>query len=209
LSIQLQDISFRYDDKFVIEQLNESFHIGAPTAIIGSSGKGKTTIIRLLLALLQPDKGHIWIETAHEKLALSAKHRENFAYVPQGDKLFTGTIRENLQIGNTPIPDEKLREALFTACAEFVFSLPDGLDTEVGESGYGLSEGQAQRIAVARALLRDCSVWLFDEVTSALDPETSERLVARLMQAGKHKLLVFVTHDLKLASYCKKTIYIS
>lgn len=209
VSILLEDISFRYDDKFVLDKLNESFQTGAPTAIIGSSGKGKTTIIRLLLALLQPDKGHIWIKTAHENIALSAEHRENFAYVPQGDKLFTGTIRENLQIRNTTIPDEKLKEALFTACAEFVFSLPDGLDTEVGESGYGLSEGQAQRIAVARALLRDCSVWLFDEVTSALDPDTSERLVARLMEAGKNKLLVFVTHDLKLASYCKKTIYIS
>lgn len=207
--ILLENICFRYDDKLVIEQLNESFQTGEPTAIIGASGKGKTTIIRLLLALLQPDKGHIFIQTEQEKILLSAKHRENFAYVPQGDKLFTGTIRENLQISDQQLTDEKLHEALYTACAEFVYSLPDGLDTEVGESGYGLSEGQAQRIAIARALLRDCSIWLFDEVTSALDPETSGRLVARLMEAGKNKMLVFVTHDLKLASHCKKTIYIS
>lgn len=208
-SIILENISFRYDDKLVIDHLNESFQTGEPTAIIGSSGKGKTTIIRLLLALLQPDKGYIWIKTNHDKIPLSVKHRENFAYVPQGDKLFTGTIRENLQISNNSIPEKRLQEALYIACADFVFSLPDGLDTEVGESGYGLSEGQAQRIAIARALLRDCSIWLFDEVTSALDPETSERLVARLMEAGKNKMLVFVTHDLKLASQCKKTIYIS
>ncbi|UIR55994.1 ABC transporter ATP-binding protein/permease [Sphingobacterium sp. SRCM116780] len=209
IRIDLEQVRFRYDDKFVLDKLNISFEAGKPTAIIGSSGKGKTTLIRLLLALLKPDEGDIWIHTATHKIALSNAHRENFAYVPQGDKLFTGTIRENLQIGKIHFTEDQLHEALYTACAEFVYSLPDGLDTEIGESGYGLSEGQAQRIAVARALLRNSSIWLFDEVTSALDPDTSTQMIARLMEAGKDKLLVFVTHDLKLANQCKKTIYIS
>lgn len=208
-ALQLENISFRYDDKLVLHNLSEKFDVGTSTAIIGSSGKGKTTIIRLLLALLQPDQGKIYIHTVSGKINLSHQHRENFAYVPQGDKLFSGTIRENLQISQKSISEERLHEVLFIACAEFVYSLPDGLDTEIGESGYGLSEGQAQRIAVARAMLRNCSIWLFDEVTSALDHETGERMIERLMEAGKHKLLVFVTHDLTLANKCNKTIYIS
>src|SRR5690606_22192686 len=97
---------------------------------------------------------------------------------------------------------------LTTACATFVYDLPQGLDTLVGESGYGLSEGQAQRVAVARALLQDCAVWLFDEVTSALDPSTSVELTDRLLEAGKDKVLVFVTHDLTLTERCSQVVYI-
>ena len=100
-----------------------------------------------------------------------------------------------------------MKYALRTACAEFVYDLPDGLQTIVGESGYGLSEGQAQRIAIARALMRDCSIWLFDEATSALDEETSKLLIERIVEEGKNKIIMFVTHDLKLASTCKQTIY--
>lgn len=128
--------------------------------------------------------------------------------MPQGDKLFSGSIKENLQLGEQEVSDSKLREVLYLACAEFVYDLPDGLDTIVGESGYGLSEGQAQRIAVARALMRECNIWLFDEVTSALDPDTGEKLIQRLLEAGKNKILVFVTHDMKLAGKCEQTIYI-
>src|SRR5690606_3347163 len=154
-----------------------------------------TTLIRLLLCLLQPNSGVLHLHTDGREIPLSSAHRANFAYVPQGDKLFSGTIRENLQVNNQPVSDERIREVLVTACATFVHDLPDGLDTLVGESGYGLSEGQAQRIAVARALLRDCAVWLFDEVTSALDPSTAVELTDRLFEAGKDRILVFVTHD--------------
>ncbi|KUY27444.1 ABC transporter ATP-binding protein [Elizabethkingia ursingii] len=207
-NIEISQLSFRYDDKLVIKDLTAKFIAGHPTAVIGSSGKGKTTLIRLLLALIKPDKGEILINTSAEHLVLSNKHRINIAYVPQGDKLFSGSIKENLQLEEQEVSDIKLREVLYMACAEFVYDLPDGLDTIVGESGYGLSEGQAQRIAVARALMRDCNIWLFDEVTSALDPETGEKLIERLLEAGKNKILVFVTHDMKLAAKCQQTIYI-
>lgn len=207
-NIEINQLSFRYDDKLVIKDLSAKFITGQPVAIIGSSGKGKTTLIRLLLALIKPDKGEIYINTSTEHLVLSNKYRINIAYVPQGDKLFSGSIKENLQLGEQEISDSKLREVLYLACAEFVYDLPDGLDTIVGESGYGLSEGQAQRIAVARALMRECNIWLFDEVTSALDPDTGEKLIQRLLEAGKNKILVFVTHDMKLAGKCEQTIYI-
>ncbi|MCT3858530.1 ABC transporter ATP-binding protein [Elizabethkingia anophelis] len=207
-NIEINQLSFRYDDKLVIKDLSAKFITGQPVAIIGSSGKGKTTLIRLLLALIKPDKGEIFINTSTEHLVLSNKYRINIAYVPQGDKLFSGSIKENLQLGEQEVSDSKLREVLYLACAEFVYDLPDGLDTIVGESGYGLSEGQAQRIAVARALMRECNIWLFDEVTSALDPDTGEKLIQRLLEAGKNKILVFVTHDMKLAGKCEQTIYI-
>lgn len=207
-NIEINQLSFRYDDKLVIKDLSAKFITGQPVAIIGSSGKGKTTLIRLLLALIKPDKGEIFINTSTEHLVLSNKYRINIAYVPQGDKLFSGSIKENLQLGEQEVSDSKLREVLYLACAEFVYDLPDGLDTIVGESGYGLSEGQAQRIAVARALMRECNIWLFDEVTSALDPDTGEKLIQRLLEAGKNKILVFVTHDMKLAGKCGQTIYI-
>lgn len=207
-NIEINQLSFRYDDKLVIKDLSAKFITGQPVAIIGSSGKGKTTLIRLLLALIKPDKGEIFINTSTEHLVLSNKYRINIAYVPQGDKLFSGSIKENLQLGEQEVSDSKLREVLYLACAEFVYDLPDGLDTIVGESGYGLSEGKAQRIAVARALMRECNIWLFDEVTSALDPDTGEKLIQRLLEAGKNKILVFVTHDMKLAGKCEQTIYI-
>ncbi len=207
-NIEISQLSFRYDDKLVIKDLTAKFIAGHPAAVIGSSGKGKTTLIRLLLALIKPDKGEIFINTSAEHLVLSNKHRINIAYVPQGDKLFSGSIKENLQLEEQEVSDNKLREVLYLACAEFVYDLPNGLDTIVGESGYGLSEGQAQRIAVARALMRNCNIWLFDEVTSALDPGTGEKLIERLLEAGKNKILVFVTHDMKLAGKCQQTIYI-
>lgn len=206
--IVLRHISFRYEDKDVLNGLEGELLRGRPTAILGGSGKGKTTLIRLLLSLLSPNHGTIELHADGKTVCLGREHRVNFAYVPQGDKLFSGTIRENLQITAAPITDDRIRWALETACASFVFDLPEGLDTPVGESGYGLSEGQAQRIAVARALLMDCSVWLFDEVTSALDPATAARLTQNLLEAGKNKVLVFVTHDLALAESCSQTIYI-
>lgn len=206
--IDLQNVSFRYEDKQVLDNLQASLEKGKPVAILGASGKGKTTLIRLLLSVLTPNSGHIKLEADGNTVSLLPAHRVNFSYVPQGDKLFTGTIKENMLIGSDPISEEKLKEVLHAACASFVYDLPEGLDTLVGESGHGLSEGQAQRIAVARALLRDSAVMLFDEVTSALDPQTAKDLTQQLLQAGKDKILVFVTHDLALAQACDQTIYI-
>lgn len=206
--VQLQEVDFQYEDKSVFRQFDARFKKGEPTAVVGASGKGKTTLIRLLLCLIHPQTGVLSLEVEGHTVSLDRKHRTNFAYVPQGDKLFSGTIRENLHIHGKPIPEERLREVLDTACAGFVYELPAGLDTVVGESGYGLSEGQAQRIAVARALLQDCAIWLFDEVTSALDPDTARELTDRLIEAGKDKVLVFVTHDPVLMERCQEVVYI-
>ena len=206
--LRISDLSFRYEDKWVLQQLNLTLKTGEPTAIIGPSGKGKTTLIRLLLSLLKAEKGDITLVDKDGERSLEAKHRINFAYIPQGNSLFSGTIRENLMLHVKEDSGLDIDKALWLACAEFVFDFPDGVDTLVGESGMGLSEGQAQRIAIARALMHDGDIWLFDEVTSALDRTTSDTLTQRLLDYGKHKICLFVTHDLNLADKCPHRIYL-
>lgn len=206
-AIVIEDLVFKYEDHKVIDTLNAEMKVGQATAIVGASGKGKTTLIRLLLVVLKPEKGNIWAKTSSNRMALTAEHRVNFAYVPQGNSLFSGTIRENLLVGVGTADEDRIKYALWLACAEFVNDFPGGIDTVIGESGYGLSEGQAQRIAVARAMMRDADIWLFDEITSALDREISDILISRLLQEGRDKICLFVTHDLKLAEACKQTIY--
>lgn len=209
MALHIQDLSFRYEDKWVLNNLNLKLEIGEPIAIVGPSGKGKTTLIRLLLSLITPEKGQILLTDQNGTKPLTAAHRINFSYIPQGNSLFSGTIRENLLVhikdDEQPIDIEK---ALWIACAEFVLELPDGLDTVVGESGMGLSEGQAQRIAIARALMHKGDIWLFDEVTSALDRNTADTLIQRLLEFGHNKLCLFVTHDLTLANTCTQRIYL-
>lgn len=206
--LRIQDLSFRYEDKWVLNTLHLAMKPGHPTAIIGPSGKGKTTLIRLLLALLQPEKGKITLYDRTGERELAACHRINFAYIPQGNSLFSGTIRENLLLHVHKELPMDISKALDIACAQFVHELPQGMDTRVGESGMGLSEGQAQRIAIARALLHDGDIWLFDEVTSALDRETADRLINGLLEHGKHKICLFVTHDHQLVAKCHKHIYL-
>ncbi len=205
----LENVSFRYDDQMVIEGFTANFEIGQPKAIVGSSGKGKTTLIRLMLALVKPEKGDIYFMAGNSKHPVSMDTRTNFSYVPQGNTLFSGTIRENLLLAKQLATDNELEAALKLACADFVFLLPEGLDTTIGELGYGLSEGQAQRIAIARALLRDSNVWLFDEITSALDNKTAKHLINNIFKAGKNRIMIFVTHDLRLAEACSQTIQIN
>lgn len=206
-AILIEQLTFRYADYKVIDGLNIEVRVGQPTAILGASGKGKTTLIRLLLAVLQAEKGRICLEDASQIYLLTAGHRINFAYVPQGNSLFSGTIKENLLMGGMFVDEKRIQYAIWLACAEFIYDLPKGIDTVIGESGYGLSEGQAQRIAIARAMIRDGDIWLFDEITSALDREIADKLVDRILQEGKDKICLFVTHDFKLAENCKQTIY--
>ena len=153
----------------------------------------------------------IWVtplrKTGKEEKPLSPLMRCNFVYVPQGNTMLSGTIRDNLLLGKLNATDEELEEALKTSCADFVLDLPEGLDTVCSESGGGLSEGQAQRIAIARALLRDRSIMLFDEATSALDPETERKLLKNILE--KHdKTVIFITHRPAVIDYCNQTLKI-
>lgn len=205
-SLKLRTVSFRYEDRKVIDGLDMEVYPGTPVAIAGATGKGKTTLIRLILALVECEEGEIYLKTEQGQVPVSVDTRINFSYVPQGNTLFCGTIRENLLMVDARISDEQLKKALELACADFVYSLPRGIDTWVGESGQGLSEGQAQRIAIARALLHNGSVWLLDEATSALDVVTAERVVKNLLTAGRDKILIFVTHDPRLMTVCPQIV---
>ena len=204
--IEFCDVTFSYEDRKVIKGLNVEMCVGAPTAVVGTTGKGKTTLIRLMLALVRPDSGELLLRADSGAVSVSVATRVNFSYVPQGNTLFCGTLRENLIVVQPPPTDEQIREALEVACAEFVYTLPSGIDTLVGEAGYGLSEGQAQRIAIARALLCEGDIWLFDEATSSLDRDTSDRLIRNLMRVGREKIIIFVTHDSRLIEDCPQVI---
>lgn len=201
--VRLDNVSYAYQDgdSNVIDNLSFDFRPGVCTAILGETGAGKTTLVRMLLALLQPQSGSLHIYNNVEERQLTPRLRANFVYVPQGNTLLSGTIRENLRLGKHNATDEEMREALVKSCAEFVFDLPDGLDTACAEKGGGLSEGQAQRISIARALLRNRSVMLFDEATSALDPDTERRLLKNIL-ASHDKTIIFITHRLAVVDYC-------
>ncbi len=207
--VRLEDVGYAYDEAngSVITHLNFDFRPGSCTAVLGETGAGKTTLIRLVLALLRPQQGRIVLYGGDKHHELSPRLRCNFVYVPQGNTLMSGTIRDNLRLGKPDASDEEMAEALKTSCADFVMQLPDGLDTMCSEAGGGLSEGQAQRIAIARALLRDRAVMLFDEATSALDPET-ERLLLHNILAAHDKTVIFVTHRPAVVDYCDQTLRI-
>lgn len=175
--------------------------------MLGETGAGKTTLVRMMLALLRPQQGRVVLYNATESKELSPRMRCNFVYVPQGNTLMSGTLRDNLRMGKPDATDEEMREALHKSCADFVMDLPDGLDTVCSEAGGGLSEGQAQRIAIARALLRNRSVMLFDEATSALDPETERQLLHNIL-ATHEKTVIFITHRPAVVDYCDQTLRI-
>ena len=207
--IRLKDVSYAYDetDGNVIEHLSFDFTPGSCTAILGETGSGKTTLVRLILALLRPQEGQVEIYNDYESRELSSLLRCNFVYVPQGNTLMSGTIRDNLRLGKLNATPEEIEMALEKACADFVYSLPDGLDTVCSESGGGLSEGQAQRISIARALLRDRSIMLFDEATSALDPDTERQLLRNILE-NHDKTILFITHRPAVVDYCDRILRI-
>jgi len=207
--VRLEGVGYAYDeaDGPVISDLNFDFRPGTCTAVLGETGAGKTTLVRLILALLRPQQGRLVLYGGDVCRELSPRLRCNFVYVPQGNTLMSGTIRDNLRLGRLDASDEEMEEALRKSCAEFVMGLPDGLDTMCSEAGGGLSEGQAQRIAIARALMRDRAVMLFDEATSALDPETERQLLHNIL-ATHDKTVIFITHRPAVVDYCDQTLRI-
>ena len=207
--IRLENVTYKYEDgtKNVISNLSFDFRPGSCTAILGETGAGKTTLVRMLLALMKPKEGRIVLYNDMEEHTLSPRMRCNFVYVPQGNTLMSGTIRENLRLGKPSATDEEMKEALLMSCADFVFSLPDGLSTKCGEQGGGLSEGQAQRIAIARALLRDKHIMVFDEATSALDGDTECRLLGNILD-NNSRTVIFITHRPAVLQYCNEQLHL-
>ena len=208
--IRFNNVTYMYKDghRNILDNFSFDFAPGSTTAILGETGAGKTTLIRLVLSLLQPTRGSVEFYDKEKCVLASPDTRCNLVYVPQGNTLLSGTILDNLLLGNPEATEADMYQALRMACADFVFSLPDSINTVCGEGGTGFSEGQAQRIAIARALLRQGNILLLDEATSALDAETEQQLIANISSLAKEKqqTVLFITHRPAVVEYCENTL---
>lgn len=206
-SISLSDVSFSYGDTYVLKNADIDIEKGKLTLVSGISGIGKSTMIKLLMGVIKPESGEACAVMGDAKETLSSATRSLFAYVPQGNLLMSGTIAENLRLAKSDATDEEIKRALEIACADFVNELQNGIDTRLGERGSGLSEGQVQRLAIARAVLFDAPVFLLDEATSALDEATERRVLENIM-ALEGKTCVCISHRSAAREVCDKEIYI-
>ena len=207
MGLRVDNLEFAYEKGLVVlRDVDITVNPGETVAFVGPSGEGKTTLIRLALGLLTPDQGRAYLVTgAGDALNLSVETREFFSYVPQGNSLFSGTIRENMEMGNPEADEAQIIQALKQACIfTFVDSLPLGMDTPIGERGVGVSEGQAQRLAIARALLRGAPILLLDEATSALDIYTEKEVLDNIFSSGVIKTCVLTTHRPSVFTVCDK-----
>ena len=205
--ICMENVSFNYsEDKKVIKDSNFFAAPGEIVALVGPSGEGKTTMIRLILGLIRPQMGQALIKASNGRsVLLNVETRQFFAYVPQGNTILAGTIAENLRMVKENASDEEVEEALKVACAwDFVEKMPKGINTALGERGRGLSEGQAQRIAIARAVLRDAPILLLDEATSALDVTTERRVLKNIITQRPNKTCIVTTHRPSVLNLCKR-----
>ena len=206
LTISMRGVGFAYQNgEEVLRDVDFTAGSGDLVALTGPSGEGKTTMLRMLLGLVRPQKGEAVLSCDEERYPLSAATRSAFGYVPQGNSMFTGTIRENLRMTRPEATDGELEHVLRIVCAwDFVKELPGGLDYTVGGRGKGLSEGQAQRLAVARALLCGAPILLLDEATSALDEGTEEQMLQNLMESGLVRTCILVTHRPGTLRFCTR-----
>ena len=210
IGVRVDGLSFGYTAETVLEDTALEIRPGEFVAIIGESGIGKTTLIRLMMSFMSNYRGNItYFNQAGEQEKANAGSREFIAYVPQGNTLFSGTIRENIRMGNLEASEEEIFQALRMAAAyDFVMELPEGLDTIIGERGHGLSEGQAQRIAIARAFVRRAPFLILDEATSALDEKTELSVLQGLQELQPKPTCLIITHRRSILTYCDREIRI-
>jgi ATP-binding cassette, subfamily B, bacterial len=207
VGVKLAGVTFAYDcDKPVLKDVYANIKPGELVALVGPSGKGKTTIIRLLLSLAYPTNGHIYFNNGQgERLEACSTTRFLISYVPQGNTLFSGTIAENIRMGFPQANDNELEMAARAACAwEFIEMLPEGLNTVIGERGLGLSEGQAQRIAISRAIIRKAPILILDEATSALDATTEMKVLEAIKNLNSSRTCIIITHRTAALDICHK-----
>ena len=210
IGVKIDDLSFGYTDETIIENASVDIKPGEFMAIVGESGIGKTTLVRIMMSFLDKYSGQItYYDDKGNKENNNAGIRDYISYVPQGNTLFSGTIRENIRMGKVDATEEEMLEALkLSAGYEFVMSLPKGLDTVIGERGFGLSEGQAQRIAIARAFIRKAPFLILDEATSALDEGTEQQVITGLMNLTPRPTCVIITHRKSILKYCDRQLLI-
>lgn len=206
--ITFEDVSFEYKKGTkIINDINLTIPYGETIAFVGPSGEGKTTLIRLILALINPSSGKVYLKENNKKDSFNRDYRNLISYVPQGNTLFSGTIEDNLRYGNFEATEEEIYEALKTACAlDFVNELENGIKTVIGEKATGISEGQAQRIAIARSFLRKKPILILDEATSALDPETEVSVLKSVKSLPHKPTCIIITHRPSALNICHRII---
>lgn len=208
ISIEADDLSFVYDRETVLDHVSFSIPKGSFTVITGESGAGKSTLLKLLLGVYTPQNGAVRLQLQNSALPISPATRPIFAYVPQGNLLFSGTLRENLTLASPDASEEAISQAIYASCMDaFLPELPEGLDTPLGENSAGLSEGQAQRVSIARAVLSGAGVLLLDEATSALDEDT-ERDVLKRLSSFPGRTCIAVTHRPAALALAQKRLHV-
>ena len=210
VGVEIKDMTFGYTDETVLENVNLWIGPGEFVAIIGESGIGKTTLIRIIMSFMSNIRGSVTFFNEKGDLEqANAATRKFISYVPQGNTLFSGTVRENIRMGKLDATEEEMYEALKLASGyEFVMGLPKGIDTVIGERGHGLSEGQAQRIAIARAFLRKAPFLILDEATSALDEKTELEVLQGLKELSPRPTCLIITHRKSILPYCDRELQI-
>lgn len=210
IGVKIDNVSFGYTDENVLQDVSLHIKPGEFVAIIGESGIGKTTLIRLIMSFMSNLQGDIsFYNLQGETEKMNAGTRNFIAYVPQGNTLFSGTVRENIRMGNLNATEEEMYEALKLASGyDFVMGLPNGIDTVIGERGHGLSEGQAQRIAIARAFVRKAPFLILDEATSSLDEATELSVLRGLQSLEPKPTCLIITHRKSILAYCDREIKI-